>query len=115
MLRRSHPRSAANRAYYACFSACHALLSHLRPEVDWPGRGRFKHGQLPGELRWTLLRRLPGLGTYRVDIYRDLLETAYTQRRLADYSPQTTISDGAVADAVDAAGSLVRLAKGVLK
>ncbi len=111
----THPRSAASRAYYAAFAACHAVLWHLRPTLDWPGRGNFRHQELPGELRWTLLHYLPKMGPFKVDIFRDLLETNYNLRRQADYRPTQHVGTDRVRDAVEAAKQMLRLAQGVVK
>ena len=115
-VRSEHPRSSVSRAYYSAFAACHALLAHLRPEMAWPGRANFKHGELPGELRWTLQHKFRrGLSVFQADVYRDCLEETYNLRRQADYKPDRVITADHAEDAVERAGQIVRLARGVIQ
>ena len=115
-LRALHPRSSVSRAYYAAFAACHALLSHLRPAVDWPKRDNFRHAELPGELRWTLLHYLQNRVTsFQADVYRKSLETAYDLRRFGDYKPELKVTPDHAQTALESAFSLLRLAKEVVR
>jgi uncharacterized protein (UPF0332 family) len=111
----AHGRSAASRAYYAAFAACHALMAHLRPAVGWPGRGHFRHGDLPGELRWTLMNCLPRFSAFQADVYRVLLEGTYNVRRYADYKPEQPVTAMRVAESIESAAQLVRLAERVVR
>ncbi len=112
-LRRQHPRSSASRSYYAAFAAAHAVMTHLRA---WHRRrAHFKHGEVPAELRWTLLHD-PALGfnKFTADVYQQQLEDAYAYRVKADYMPQVDLNSDEAGDAENAAANLVLLARRML-
>ena len=115
-LRSIHPRSSSSRSYYAAFSAAHAILAHLRPEISSRPRGHFRHGETPGELRWTLLHNAGlELGSFRADFYRESLEDAYNLRAVSDYQPLKSVTAEHAGDAESAAASVVRLAERIVR
>jgi uncharacterized protein (UPF0332 family) len=112
----SEPRSASSRAYYASFAAAHAVLLHLRPDVEARPRGHFRHGELPGQLRWTLLHKAGLRMTSRqADYYKDALNEAYNIRVRADYEPRSHVSALHAGQAESLAAALVRLAERIVK
>jgi uncharacterized protein (UPF0332 family) len=108
----AHPRSGASRAYYACFAAAMAVVSHLDPAT---APRRVRHGEIAALFDARVKRSLKGVDNWRRKGYCDGLADAYVVRRSADYKPRVEVPAQVAKESVDSAEQLVRFARGVIR
>lgn len=102
-------RSAVSRAYYAAFSAAHAIGRHAG-EQPRPVMGTWKHASITSVL-YASLRRLAGAKSPLPWLLVSYLERVRDHRGFADYQPATRLDGQTARDVVHEAAQIASCAR----
>lgn len=104
-------RSSANRSWYACYAAAHAIVASIEPD-EIGGRGNLPNQRTPAAFRRAALRVVPKLRGH-INAMHAMLQSTWERRVVADYKADDEVTRGDAGQSIVAAGSMVTFAGGV--
>jgi uncharacterized protein (UPF0332 family) len=113
MLKHDCPRWCASRAYYAAYSATHAMLLHSN--LSTPELGNWQHAGLGQAVCESLKRGRGRRSKHAANALKNAIESCYSARIAADYKPEYSVDDTMASKAIKRARHVLHAAKELLQ